>query len=97
MFWNSTDRARAAGKLRAFFKPVSITLRLTWLYTITAFSMLVVYGVFMYSSLVTNVARANFDEIDDQTQHLISLIRTNPAFLEYYTSDDRHRLDRAFR
>lgn len=86
MSWNSTDLLRAAGRVRAFFKPVSITVRLTWLYTLTAFSMLVVYGVFMYSSLVTNVARANFAEIDDQTQQLVTLIRSNPAFLNHYAA-----------
>ena len=86
MFWNINNRVAAAGKLRAFFIPASITFRLTWLYTLSAFSLLFIYVFFMYYSLIKSLDKKDTVDIIDKASHLSSLIRNNPAFLEHYTA-----------
>lgn len=86
MFWNRNYRATAVRKSCAFFFPTSITFQLTWLYTFSAFSMLFIYVFFMYFSLIKSLDRNDTRDIIDETSHIISLIRNNPAILMDYTA-----------
>ncbi|HLO25500.1 MAG TPA: hypothetical protein VK187_05260, partial [Geobacteraceae bacterium] len=86
MLWNATDRTSVTGNIRAYFWPASITVRLTWLYTLTVVAVLCTCAFFTYGSLVRGLERKDTAAIASEADHIVTLLKDNPALLGQYVA-----------
>lgn len=62
-------------------KPWSITRRLTVLYTLSSFVMLVIYTLIMYYSIVDNFAKEDTETLAEKINYLRAVVKAPPDFL----------------